>query len=292
MPNWHERLTRETNPAVRAEHHLRYALAAELLRTAPVWTDLGCGAGLAAADALGGSPFAGHVVLVDVDGDAVQEAARVVPAATTTAVQADLADDAALARVREAVAAAGAGGLVTCFEVVEHLATFVPLLDLLVELSDEAGGGHTVVLSVPNDAFWAIENPYHLAMWGEGSFDELRRVLPDDHVVARQVPLAGSAVVVGDEDAPPLRVPEVGVGADRVPSHLLAAFGPRAGELHAAAHVAALDLDGQRRWERQRESQLAHHEAELAELRAYVRGAVQEFGRLKDAGVDVRIPQV
>ena len=290
MPDWHERLTRGTNPAVRAEHHLRYALAAELLRTAPVWTDLGSGAGVAAADALGGEAFGGPVVLVDLDADAVAEAARAVPAAATTAVQADLATDDGIARVREAVTAAGDGGLVTCFEVVEHLPTFVPLLELLTELA--AGHGHTVVLSVPNDAFWAIENPYHLAMWGEGAFDELRRLLPAEHVVARQVPLAGSAVVVGDGDAPPLQPPAVAVGADRVPSHLLAAFGPRAGELHAAAHVTALDLQGQRRWERERESQLAHHEAELAELRAYVEGASAEFGRLLEAGVDVRIPQV
>lgn len=290
MPDWHERLTRETNPAVRAEHHLRYALAAGLLREAPVWTDLGCGAGVAATDALGASRFDGHVVLVDVDEASVREAERTVPAARSTALAADLATQDGVTRVREAVVRAGEGGLVTCFEVVEHLATFVPLLDLLSALAAEHG--HTVVLSVPNDAFWALENPYHLAMWGEGAFDELRRLLPAGHVVARQVPLAGSAVVLGEGDDAGLAVPPVAVAGDRVPSHLLAAFGPRAGELQTAAHIAALDLDGQRRWERERESQLAHHEAELAELRSYVRQAVDEFARLKDGGVDVRIPRV
>lgn len=290
MPDWHERLTRGTNPAVRAEHHLRYALATGLLRSAPVWTDLGCGAGVAAADALGGTRYDGHVVLVDVDEGSVREAERVVPAARATALAADLATEDGVARVREAVVAAGDGGLITCFEVVEHLATFVPLLELLTGLAEEHG--HTVVLSVPNDAFWALENPYHLAMWGEGAFDELRRLLPAGHVVARQVPLTGSAVAVGDGDAGGLAVPAVDVAADRVPSHLLAAFGPRAGELQAATYVAPLDLDGQRRWERERESQLAHHEAELAELRAYVHKALAEFHRLKDQGVDVRIPQV
>ena len=51
-----------------------------------------------------------------------------------------------------------------------------------------------VVLSVPNDAFWAMENPFHQTMWGEGAFEELRRLLPDDHVAAAQVPINGSCI--------------------------------------------------------------------------------------------------
>src|SRR5918997_4034590 len=118
MAEGHERLTRETHPAVRAEHHLRYLIAAELLATAPAWADLGSGAGVAAADALGGSPFGGHAVLVDLAEDALAEAAATVPAARVTTVRADLSDPGDLARVREAVLGAGPGALVTCFEVI------------------------------------------------------------------------------------------------------------------------------------------------------------------------------
>lgn len=287
MPDWHERLTRGTNPAVRAEHDLRYGWAVPLVRAAPVWLDLGCGAGVAAADALGGTPYDGHAVLVDLDADAVAVAGTAVPAREVTTVQADLADPAGLAAVREALLDAGGPATVTCFEVIEHLPTFVALLDALVALARE---GATVLASVPNDAFWSLENPFHTTMWGEGSFDELRRLLPADHVVARQVPLAGSVVVVGDEAVDRLALPPVSVAATRVPSHLLVAFGPRASELPSSGFVTPLDLDGRRRWERERESQLAHHEAELAVLRRYVQHASDEFGRLLAQGVDVRIP--
>ena len=48
---WQERITGETPPSIRIEHELRYATAAALVRSAPVWLDLGCGAGVAAAAA-------------------------------------------------------------------------------------------------------------------------------------------------------------------------------------------------------------------------------------------------
>lgn len=262
MPEWQERLTRDTKPSIRAEHDLRYAAAAPLIERAPVWVDLGCGAGVASSGALG-ERFAGHALLVDRSQDALDEAAATVHAGRVEAVRADLADEGDIARVREAAVAAGRDGCATAFEVIEHLPTFVPLLELLIELAAEHG--YTVALSVPNDAFWAIENPFHETMWGEGSFEELRRLLPADHVVARQVPLTGSALVLGDGE---VAVPAVAVGGDRVPSHFLAAFGPRAGELAPRASAQAADLDGQRAWERQREAQLAFHEAELAQLRA------------------------
>ena len=127
----------------------------------------------------------------------------------------------------------------------------------------------TVVLSVPNDAFWAIENPFHHTMWGEGAFEELRRLLPDDHVVAHQFALQGSL------DADRRR----GAGAAHgrasqpahraVPTHFLVAFGPSASRLAAAAAtVARRDLLEQRRWERQRESDLALLQASSRAARA------------------------
>jgi methyltransferase family protein len=273
MPEWQERLTRDTRPSIRAEHDLRYAAAAPLIADAPVWVDLGCGSGLAAAHALGGD-FGGHALLVDAAQDALDEAVVAIEAVTVTPLRADLADEAEVAGVREAAVAAGSGGVVTCFEVIEHLPTFVPVLELLVALAAEHG--YTAVLSVPNDAFWALENPFHQTMWGAGAFEELRRLLPAEHVIARQVPLTGSAVVRDGGEA--LEVPPVAVDADRVPSHFLAAFGPHAARLAPRAHAAAVDLDGQRTWERQRESQLAFHEAELAELRDYVHELERRLG--------------
>jgi SAM-dependent methyltransferase len=274
MPEWQERLTRDTKPSIRAEHDLRYGAAAPLIASAPVWVDLGCGAGVAAADALGDS-FAGHAVLVDVSQDALDEAVVAIQAGALTPLRADLSDEGDVARVREAALNAGPGGCVTCFEVIEHLRTFVPVLELLAKLATEHD--YTCVLSVPNDAFWALENPFHETMWGEGAFEELRRLLPAGHVIARQVPLTGSAVV-RDAGSQQLEVPTVEVDAHRVPSHFLAAFGPAADQLASRAVATPTDLDGQRTWERQRESQLAFHEAELAELRHYVHELERRLG--------------
>lgn len=273
MADWQERITRDTKPAIRVEHDLRYAVAAPLAIDAPTWVDLGCGAGVAAADALGDAQL-GRVVLVDADADALDQAGRDLHARDTLRVQADLATDEGVAAVRAALA--DPPGLITCFEVVEHLKTFVPLIGALIELAEQ---GWTVLLSVPNDAFWALENPYHETMWGEGAFEELRRLLPADAVVARQIPLDGSHVVIEGRDGD-LELPPVTPRPDAIPSHFLAGFGPRGGELAARALAIPSDLDGRRTWERQRESTLAVLEAELEELRANVQWSSEEIARL------------
>jgi SAM-dependent methyltransferase len=273
MADWQERITRDTKPSIRVEHDLRYAAAAPIVRAASAWADLGCGAGVAAADALGDDAL-GRVVLVDVDADALDQAGRDLRARETVRVQADLATEDGVAAMRAALG--DTPGVVTCFEAIEHLASFVPLIDALVSLGE---AGWTVVLSVPNDAFWALENPYHQTMWGEGAFEELRRLLPADAVVAHQVPLDGSHLVLETFDGP-LELPPVRPRADAVPSHFIAAFGPQAGLLASRGLAIPSDLDGRRTWERQRESTLAVLEAELEELRAYVRWASDELERL------------
>jgi hypothetical protein len=248
MPEWQERITHHANPAARVEQELRYAVAAPLIRGAALWLDLGCGAGVAAAAALG-AESAPRALLADADAAALEQAARAIPSAEP--VQADLGTDDGLAAVRAALGDAR-DGTATCFGVLERLESFAGLVELLVELAEERG--FTVVLSVPNDAFWPIEAPWRRTMWGEGSFEELRRLLPAEHVVAHQVPLQGSAIGAPGEPV------AVAAREDAVPSHFIAAFGPRRAELGAAASVAQADLAEQRRWERQREADLAIYE--------------------------------
>src|SRR4051795_13763525 len=218
MPDWQERITRETEPAIRAEHDARYRLAAPLIATAVQWCDLGCGTGIAAAAALdehGARPA--KAVLVDVDEQVAGDAAAEVGLEKAQAIGADLATPEGFERVLKELET---GAVVTCFEVVEHLATFVPLLERLVEREDI-----TTILSVPNDAFWAIQNPHHQAMWGEGAFAELESQLPPERVLLHQVQLQGSAVLpAGEEATLPLQAPVQ--TTDAVPTHFLAAFGP------------------------------------------------------------------
>jgi SAM-dependent methyltransferase len=256
--DWEERITRDTSPAIRIEHRVRYAIAAPIVAAAPVWADLGCGNGIAAREALG-DRLPEDVLLVDNSEEALAQAPRELDTKALTTLQADLTSSEDLDRIRQQLVAEGVrGGCVTAFEVVEHLTSFVPLIELLVELDERHG--FTSVLSVPNDAFWSVENPFHVTTWGEGAFEELRRVLPAEHVVAHQHALQGSVGVIENGDREPETV-AVEPAAVPVPTHFLVAFGPAAARLRGAAAVAGADLVEQRRWERQRDSNYAHLQA-------------------------------
>jgi 2-polyprenyl-3-methyl-5-hydroxy-6-metoxy-1,4-benzoquinol methylase len=289
MPDWYERITQETPPDILAEHDLRYALVAPLIAGSALWCDLGCGNGIGAATALAGRRPGGRVVLVDNDGEAIAAAKRELGVADAVGLTADLASADGLARVREHVGGEE-GTVVTCFEVIEHLENFVPLITMLGELVE--GGGTTVVLSVPNDAFWNMRNPYHLAAWGEGAMAELRSVLPAGHVVLHQVALSGSAVLPegGDERF------EVAVQAQASgpPTHFIVAMGAQAERVRPGAQVAQVDVVAHRSWERQREAHLTVAEATVQkqskwfeEWRAHIHGLERELGRpLSGAGED------
>jgi len=274
MSDWQERITRETAPAIRVEHQLRYRLAAQLISTSAVWADLGCGTGVAAVAALrSGRP--GRAVLVDADPDAVAGAAQELGVASTCQLAGDLTDPVVLERIGDELLKAEGERVVTCFEVVEHLETFVPLLEWSGALA--RADAATFVLSVPNDAFWSIKNPYHATSWGDGAFEELRLLLPSERTLFRQVSLAGCAFV--DWDASPesydLTV-DVG-GAPSVATHFVVAFGPRHRELERGVLAAQTDLLAQRRWERQRESNLAVAEATIEAEREQLRIYTAQF---------------
>jgi SAM-dependent methyltransferase len=258
MPTWQERITHDTEPAIRVEHDLRYRYAGPAIAGAKLWCDLGCGNGVAAAAARP-EGFKGQILLVDVDGDALQAAASEIEGART--LQADLSNPADVARLADELK--GKGAVVTCFEVIEHLETFVPLVEMLESLK-----GATVIMSVPNDAFWATENPHHKTMWGEGAFAELQSLLPEGHTVAPQVQLNGSAIAL-DEDG-------------RVPTHFLASWGGAAPG--SVRDVVATDLESQRDWVRRREADLSFYKVayeqvlkEKDELTALVREHFARF---------------
>jgi len=192
------------------------------------------------------------------------DAVRASGARLVVALTGDLNDAADRTAVRAALLDGPVPRVVTCFEVLEHVRDLPGVVELLVELATEHAT--TVVLSVPNDAFWAIENPFHETTWSAGAFQELRAMLPADHIYAEQLPLRGSRIAVhgADTEDPPAAQP----GDGAAPSHFIAAFGPAAGELRGGAAIFEADQHGERRWTHQRESDLAYLEAELASLRA------------------------
>src|SRR4029079_14263654 len=124
-----ERITHDTEPAIRLEHDLRYGYAQPAIAGATLWCDLGCGTVVSAAGA-GPEGFGGEVLLVDVDADALAAAGRELEGART--LQADLSNPEDIAKV--AAELAGKGTVITCFEVIEHLETFVPLVEMLESL--------------------------------------------------------------------------------------------------------------------------------------------------------------
>jgi hypothetical protein len=140
------------------------------------------------------------------------------------------------------------------------------VVELLVELAVEHAT--TVVLSVPNDAFWAIDNPYHETTWSAAAFAELRAMLPADHVFAEQVPLRGSRVTVQGAVAGEPGGVEADEGA--VASHFIASFGPAAGAVRGGAAIFEADQRGERDWVRRRESYLQGLETEVVALRVFV----------------------
>jgi SAM-dependent methyltransferase len=253
MVDFQERITQETEPSIRVEHDVRYGAVAPLVAAAAAWVDLGCGTGLAARAAIArGRPP--KVTLVDVDEVAVGEAARALGDGAA-AIVADLSAAEGLCTARAAI---DDGAIVTCFETVEHLPMFGPLLELLVELAERREV--TVVMSVPNDAFTGVQNPHHTTVWGEGAVEELRGLLPDGYVLAHQLALAGSVLAV-DEEPHSHTIDVTAAAAGAAATHLVAAFGPRAGELAGTAAVAQVDQRGQRAWERRRSADLAFYRA-------------------------------
>jgi hypothetical protein len=193
MPTWEDRIKPQAEPALRTEQELRYRYAAPAIAGAKLWCDV----------RLDGEPpdppegFAGEV-LVLAPGDIGQ-----------------------LKGKKDVV--------VTCFDVIERMEHFAPLVEALESLTNA-----TVLLSVPND----------------GAFAELRSLLPSGHTVAAQTPLVGS--VIGPED-------------HAAPTHFIATWG--GGALQEVRDVTELDLVEQRDWVRRQLADLAFYKAAYEELR-------------------------
>ena len=128
--------------------------------------------------------------------------------------------------------------VVTCFDVIERLENFVSLVETLESLKNV-----TVLISVPNDVAGQTA-------WSEGSFAELRSLLPAGHSVAAQTALAGS---------------EIGPENEHAPTHFIATWG--GGALEDVRDVSELDLDEQRDWVRRQLADLQFYKAAYEELK-------------------------
>jgi hypothetical protein len=218
---------RDTDPAARVERDARRHLVAAL--QADVWVDLRAASGPAA-------------------GDPAPDGA--------TVITGDFATDDELAAVREA---AGEGAVISVFDTVEHLQSFVALVELLDDLAEEHGA--TVVLGVPNDAVADEAGAGRPPSWGEGAFAELASALPAGHAVWHQLAVRGSAVVPAGEEG--LHEGVVAVAGEVAPVAYLAAFGPRAGDLIPGVSLAQADPGAERAARRALEGELEYLRARV-----------------------------
>lgn len=279
MSTWQERVDLQTDPQVLLEHVVRYRFARPLVERSSAWVDLGCGTGLAAAAALA-EHLPGRVLLVDRDVSALRAAEQRLGGTGTATAAIDLAADDGVDVLDEHVRALPRddGVCVTCFETIEHLADFGPLVGWLAALAADRA---SVILSVPNDAFWSLRNPFHRTTWGDGAFEELRRLLPADVLVARQLPLHGSVLQPLGGDVEATRRLDVRIRSAAVPTHFVVAFGAGAAGLEPVARTEQLELAERRAWERQRD-------ADLAWLRQRVQDLEYETRKLRDEAVPRR----
>ena len=260
--DWQERIQPSSSPDILIEHAVRYRSAAPMLEAAGTWADLGTGAGVAAS--LGVTAPPASVLLVDAERSALDEAIRRFPSATP--VVTDLCDGPAVAALFERIRELPGPCVVTAFEVIEHLLDHTVLVAALLEAVRR--DGLSFVLSVPNDAFSGVTNPYHVVKWGPASFAELLATLPEPHVIGRQIALAGSVLLIDGQDGEQVAgepLPEV---KGTVESHLLVACGPLCDRLRSASGVTPVDAISARVWERQREADLAYYQAKSREVPA------------------------
>jgi len=158
---------------------------------------------------------------------------------------ADLATAAGVAALADALADAT---VITAFDLLDALDDIAPLVDWLVSRHTSA----TVVLSTAGSP---------------NQVEELRRLVPSEVVVARQVPIRAAAIVHAAADAaPPLGAPAIDPAAPA--AHHLLAFGPDASRLAPVSAARAADLSAEQAAARRRDADLAYLEARVAQLEA------------------------
>ena len=134
-----------------------------------------------------------------------------------------------------------------------------------------------MALSVPNDAFWSIQNPFHHTMWGEGAFEELRRLLPEDTSWRTR---SRCRARWRWSTARRRALDRRGGGGDRRADPLPRRHRPGRRGAGRRRGGREADLVEQRRWERQRESDLAFLSSSRGarEWRKYIHGLEGRLG--------------
>ena len=200
-----------------------------------------------------------HALVARVAGELAGDA----PVVDARALLADSADgDALVKALREQTEE---GAVVVCAGVIERLASFAGVVHALVALAAERQA--TIVLALPNDAAADAPAGGRRSVWSEGAVEELRGLLPSDHVFLHLLALRGAALAPAGEAAEV----DLSVDADAratAPAGFVLAFGPRAQHMRTGATVATADVSVERAHERARTAELEVLRARVAALDA------------------------
>lgn len=162
------------------------------------------------------------------------------------------------------------GSVVVCADVLERMTNFGDLVSTLTTLATQRDV--TVLLAVTNEPYADGGSEARGSVWGAGAIEELRQLLPAEHLLWHEVALRGAALVPAD--GPAALGAEIEIDhAQTVPVGFVIAFGPRAANLAATATVGAADLSAERAYERARTAEL-----EVLRARVGARPARPELG--------------
>lgn len=159
-----------------------------------------------------------------------------------------------------------------CFEAVEHLDDF---RSLIAFVNRQVQNGAEAFLSVPNDAFWGVHNPFHKNMFGEESLPELMQLFDNPPKLHKHYPMQGATILpdavrelTEDQIAGKL-LPQF---LDRsqcvsVPSHFILHGGSSESITNAfTARFTLWDAAAERQWIAQRESDMLYYREEARRL--------------------------
>jgi 2-polyprenyl-3-methyl-5-hydroxy-6-metoxy-1,4-benzoquinol methylase len=253
MTLWEERISAASEELLLAEHESRYRFVRPLVASAGSWCDIGCGTAAASVRALG-DVLPPDVLLVDAAQEALDSATLALTGAQ--AMRVDLTTGADVDQLRSRIFELRQPVVVTCFEVIEHVSTLNHLIGLFAQL---VSGGVDLCLSVPNDIFTGVDNPFHVTKWGPESLAELQSVIPAQPVRANQFSLSGSMVVPEDRSTADGPLPQPDLGAEPpAPVQQLLLYSERGVPGEANVVCTVTDNVASRAWERQREADLAY----------------------------------
>jgi SAM-dependent methyltransferase len=257
----------ESGTNLLVEHLIRYEFVSQMTaQCSPTYFDLGCGNGFGLKVLQYHAP-ASILYGCDISEKALARAASYL--GTTPPVrllQMDLRKAETYCAVESLLKAHQEGPRVLlCFEVLEHLDRFeslVAFIDRQVEKGVEA------FLSVPNDSFWGVQNPFHKSMFGEESLSELTQLFSARARLYKQYPLQGATVLpdgvseLSEDKIVGKLFPEFLARRQGlcIPSHFIFHFGSTDVEIgRFTACFAPWDAAAERQWAAQRESDMLYY---------------------------------